>query len=111
MWHRWNLIVLGFVCIFGTGCSSTLVGAWAPTAETVQEGQFSSIQFRDDGSFSAVTQREGAESLLTGKYDFDGMSLTLKPPGKAAKSFRATYVMGGTLDLKGEGVQQTLKKK
>ena len=111
MWHLWKLIALGFICIIGTGCSSSLVGAWAPTSDSVGDGEYSSIQFRKDGSFSAVTQREGEDSLMTGKYDFDGFALTLKPPGKAMKSYRATYVMNGTLDLKGDGIQQKLKKK
>lgn len=112
MLNRMKLTAVGFILIMGSGCSSSLVGAWVPTAETVQEGEFSSMQFRDDGSFSAVSMRAGEESLTSGKYDFDGFGLTLKPPGKAMKSYRATYIMSGkTLTLKGEGIEQKLKKK
>ena len=112
MWNRIGLTAAGFMLLFGTGCSSSLVGAWAPTAPNVQEGEFSSMQFRADGSFSAVSIRAGEESLSNGKYEFDGFALTLKPPGKAMKSYRATFVMAGkTLTLKGEGIDQKLKKK
>jgi len=111
MWHRLGLLTAGVALLGALGCSSSLVGAWAPTAESLQEGQFASIQFRDDGSFSAVAQREGEEALMTGKYDFDGFSLTLKPPGKAERRYKATYMMNGTLDLSGDGGRQVLKKK
>lgn len=112
MRNRLRLTAVGFILLMGSGCSSSLVGAWAPTADTVQEGEFSSMQFRADGSFSAVSMRSGEELLTNGKYDFDGFSLTLKPPGKAMKSYRATYIMSGKLlTLKGEGIDQKLKKK
>lgn len=111
MWIRKRLTAIAFVLFVGSGCTSSLVGAWSPMSDTVQEGEFSSVQFRNDGSFSAVSMRAGEESLMSGKYDFDGFTLTLKPPGKATKGYKATYFMNGTLSLKGDGVDQTLKKK
>ena len=111
MWKRMTLTAVGLTVFAASGCSSSLVGAWSPTADTVQEGEYSSMQFRSDGSFSAVSMRSGKESLTNGKYEFDGFALSLKPPGKAMKSYRATYIMNGTLTLKGDGIDQTLKKK
>jgi len=111
MWTRTGFVALAVILLAGTGCSSSLVGAWSPSADTVQEGEFSSMQFRDDGTFSAVSMRAGEESLVSGKYDFDGFALSLKPPGKATKNYRANYMMGGTLTLKGEGIDQKLKKR
>lgn len=111
MWHRRIAACMGLLLMGAAGCASTVVGAWGPATPDVAEGQFSSMQFRDDGSFSAVTVRGGEEALLSGKYDFDGVSLTLKPPGKAEKRYRATYIMGGELQLNGDGVQQKLLKK
>src|SRR6185436_17948487 len=107
MWNRLKLTAAALTLILAAGCSSSLVGAWSPTADPVKEGEFSSMQFRADGSFSAVSQRAGEDSLVSGKYEFDGFALTLKPPGKAMKSYRATYLMAGkTLTLKGEGIDQ-----
>lgn len=111
MWIRMTSVAVAVILVAGTGCSSSLVGAWSPSGETVREGEFSSMQFRDDGTFSAVSMRSGEESLVSGKYDFDGFALSLKPPGKSTKNYRATYMMNGTLTLKGEGIDQKLKKK
>lgn len=110
MWTRMGSVALAVILLVGTGCSSSLVGAWSPSADTVQDGEFSSMQFRNDGTFSAVSMRAGEESLVSGKYDFDGFGLSLKPPGKASKNYRANYRMNGTLTLKGEGIDQKLKK-
>jgi len=107
-----RLTVLGLLSLtlFASGCTSSLVGAWTPSGGEAGEGAFKQIQFRDDGSFSAVTSLNQKDVLSAGKYSFDGFILTLKPPGRASHSYSAKYIMGGQLTLSADGVDQKLRK-
>ena len=103
-------LVLFSLALLASGCTSRLVGAWTPSDGDAPSGGFKQIQFRDDGSYSAVSNLDNQDVLSAGKYSFDGFVLTLKPPGRATRSYSAKYIMGGQLTLSADGVDQKLRK-
>ena len=94
------------------GCSSSLVGSWSPDPanDGDADGWFRQVQFKKDGTFNAISRQHGESVPSSGKYEFDGFNLMLKSPGRPERSYRATYIMGGKLELKDGDRRQTLKK-
>lgn len=112
---RW-LTTGAVVCVLGavllsTGCNSVLVGTWKATEEPKGEGfALTTATFKDDGTYTAMAKRADETVKLAGTYDFNGAKLKLKTPGKPDRDYGATFILGGTLDLRSDGQKQTLKK-
>ena len=97
--------------VAASGCSSTLVGSWSsdPNA-TSSETIFRQVQFKKDGTFNAVSQESGRSMPSSGKYEFDGFTLILRSAGKPERAYKATYVVGGKLELRNGEQRQTLRR-
>jgi len=100
------------LAIFCCGCSKTIVGNWKTDPEPQNEPFYiTSATFKDDGSYSAVARSNSQMLPLKGTYEFDGMHLKLKTPGKPDRSYSASYMMvGPTLKLTSDGKKITMKK-
>jgi len=94
-----------------SGCSSALVGTWKADAAPEDAGFYiKSATFKDNGDFVAAARKGDETVRLAGTYEFDGMTLRLKTPGKQERTYPATYLMvpptlrvtqdGQTVDLK-----------
>ncbi|HUN82107.1 MAG TPA: hypothetical protein VMV81_11440 [Phycisphaerae bacterium] len=93
------------------GCNGALVGTWK--ADPMPKDDAFAIQqvtFKSDNTYTA-TAKEGDQSIrLAGTYDFNGMSLKLKTPGKPDHTYGAMVVMGKTLELKKDNKKVSMKK-
>jgi len=93
------------------GCNSTLHGTWK--TDPVPKGEAFYIieaQFKDDGTYRATAKKGDEVVKLAGTYDFNGMKLVLKSPGKPERKYGAAYVLGGSLKLTHEDKKLTMKK-
>jgi hypothetical protein len=104
-----STLLMAIVC---GGCSKQLVGNWKTDPEPRDEPYYiSSATFKDDGTYSAVAKHNNDITPLKGTYEFDGMHLKLKTPGKPDRQYGATYMMmGPKLVLKADGKKVTMKK-
>ena len=103
--------LLGIIGLASTGCGSMLVGTWGvdpiPEDRSFYIGR---MTFNDDGSYSAVARKSGEPEHYKGAYEFNGFQLSLKEAGKAVRTYGATYILGGTLELRHEGTTMRYKK-
>ena len=93
------------------GCNSALVGTWR--AEPVPKDVPFAIQsatFKDDNTFTAAALENNQSVRIAGTYDFNGVALKLKTPGKPERDYKATVIMFKTLELKKDDRKMTLKK-
>lgn len=93
------------------GCNSTLVGTWRAEPPPKDERfAIASVTFKDDNTYTGAAM-EGSQSVrLAGTYDFNGFDLKLKTPGKPDRQYKATVIMGKTLEMRKDDTKVTLKK-
>lgn len=100
---------LGFLA----GCSQALVGTWENAGGSEDQAfVIQSATFKDDGSYVAAAKKGDEAVPLRGTWEFNGMELKLKSPGKPERVYKATYQMiPPMLHLQKDSTKQTLKKK
>ena len=103
------LLMLAIAAV--AGCNSALVGTWKSDPPPKEEGfAIQQVTFRNDNTYAA-TAREGPQNVsFAGTYEFNGMQLKLKTPGKPDRAYGAMVVMGRTLELKKDNQKVTMKK-
>lgn len=95
-----------------SGCNAVLRGTWK--TDPIPEGEpfyIIEAQFKKDGTYVASAKKDGQNVALRGTYDFNGISLKLRSPGKPDRKYRAAYVLGGTLKLSTADKKLTMKKR
>lgn len=93
------------------GCNGALVGTWKSDPMPKDEGfAIQQVTFKSDNTYTA-TAKEGEQNIrMAGTYEFNGMNLKLKTPGKPDRAYGAMVVMGKTLELKKDNKKVSMKK-
>jgi hypothetical protein len=104
----WSLAAM----ILAAGCSPALVGAWKAVEDTPDSPHFfvKQVQFRKDGTYSASARQTDRDLFLNGRYEFDGMNLTLKADGRADRKYHALIWWGSELEITKDNQKQRLRK-
>lgn len=105
-------LILTFAClILATGCNQALHGTWKYEGEPEKEAFYiKTATFKDDNTCTAIAQKGEELVKLAGTYEFNGLHLKIKQPGKPDRDYDAKVWMGNTLELKSNGKAQKLKK-
>ncbi len=95
-----------------SGCASALHGTWKSAAEPPADTKFAikQVVFRNDSTYSASARSDDKNLFLNGKYDFNGMKLTLKSEGKPDRTYDAIVWWGKELEVRSDGQTQRLEK-
>lgn len=72
-----------------TGCGRALVGNWRLVEAIPNRQVFSldNVTFRPDGTFSATTTIEGLTTEESGRYEFNGFKLKLRPKAGGQRAY------------------------
>jgi hypothetical protein len=93
------------------GCNAALVGTWKTDPLPANEPfVIQSVTFKDDNTYQGSAKEGDQMVRLAGTYEFNGMNLKLKTPGKPDRQYGATVIMGKTLELKKDDKKVTMKK-
>jgi hypothetical protein len=84
-----------------TGCS--IAGSWKTVridpSDMADSFAFSSVDFDKDGKYSAVVKYGGKSQTNSGKYEWDGFTLTITPREGDEREYRGELWWGKTLKL------------
>ncbi|NOX58197.1 MAG: hypothetical protein GXP29_04980 [Planctomycetes bacterium] len=91
------------ICCMGllTGCS--IKGNWKTVRidppDMAESFAFSSVNFGNDGTYSATVKYGGKSRSLTGKYEWSGFTLKIIPRNGERREYRGEMWWGKTLHL------------
>ncbi len=95
------------------GCGGALVGSWKASAPAKgADFHIKSVQFKNDGTYTASAQKAGKAMRLGGSYEFNGFQLKLAGRGKKPEQQYGAMVNSftKTLELTKDDKKQVLKK-
>jgi hypothetical protein len=96
--------VSGVLLLCATGCGLSVTGHWRLIKAIPSKEVFAidEAHFARDGSFTATVTIEGKTARETGKYEFNGFKLTLRPQAGGQRRYDAVERFGKLEVIDGE---------